>query len=358
MTDAIGGYFGMEELSGNFNSFIHEDGVLLNLGRNAFRYILLSLPDEVENLYIPYYTCPVVWEHLFFSGKVYFYRIDINLEMAEDIELGEHDYIVVNNYFGIKDLYVAQLSKKYGNHLIIDNAQAFFAPVLPDIYAFYSPRKFFGVPDGGVAYVANHANKVRCEEQDDSSDRLRHLQLRREKGAEVGFATYQQNEGKLDKLPMKLMSDYTHEVLRGIDYAEAIKKRRTNYKMLHEVLGDLNALPLPLMDSFACPMVYPFMPKDGNTNLRKQLQEQRIYTATYWPNLAEMNHGTLEEHLAQTLIPLPIDQRYGETEMQEMINAVCELTANEQTLASLRAFAGGGGGKNPTLKNRRCQDII
>lgn len=322
MTDAIGGYFGMEELNGNFNSFIHKDGVLLNLGRNAFRYILLSIPDEIDQLYIPYYTCPVVWEHLFFSGKLYFYRIDINLEIARDIELGEHDYIVVNNYFGIKDLYVAQLSKKYGYHLIIDNAQAFFAPVIPDTYAFYSPRKFFGVPDGGVAYVANRANPVRCEEQDDSSDRLKHLQLRMEKGAEAGFATYQLNEAKLEKLPMKLMSDYTHEVLQGIDYAEAVEKRRANYKILHEALDVINELPLPEMDSFACPMVYPLMPKSDNANLRKQLQQQRIYTATYWPNLAEMNHGTFEEHLAKTLIPLPIDQRYGENEMQKIIKMI------------------------------------
>ena len=332
----------MEELNGNFNSFIHEDGVLLNLGRNAFRYILLSLPDEVEKLYIPYYTCPVVWEHLFFSGKLYFYRIDINFEIAEDIELGKHDYIVVNNYFGIKDLYVAQLSKKYCNHLIIDNAQAFFAPAIPDTYAFYSPRKFFGVPDGGVAYVANRANPVRCEEQDDSSDRLKHLQLRREKGAEAGFATYQLNETKLDKFPMKQMSDYTHEVLRGIDYAEAIKKRRTNYMILHEALNDMNEQPLPSMDSFACPMVYPFISKSGNTNLRKQLQEQRIYTATYWPNLTTMNHDTVEDRLATKIIALPIDQRYNEEDMKRIIDVVRGLMANEQIYDDSQVLRGGG----------------
>lgn len=324
MTDAIGGYFGMEELSGKSNSFIHEGGVLLNLGRNAFKYILNAIPEVIEKLYIPYYTCPVVWENLFFSGKIWFYHIDKNLEIAEDIELGEHDYIVVNNYFGIKDQYVEQLSKKYSNHLIVDNAQAFFAPVIPDAYVFYSPRKFLGVPDGGVAYVANDANPVRCKEQDNSSDRLKHLQLRKEKGAEAGFATYQMNESKLDELTPKWMSDYTHEVLCGIDYATAKEKRRANYQLLHDALGEMNELALPSMDTFVCPMVYPFNPKKGNANLRKKLQEQRIFTATYWPKLAELNNGKFEENLAKTLIPLPIDQRYGEEEMNRIINVILE----------------------------------
>lgn len=324
----------MEELSGTSNSFIHENGILLNLGRNAFKYILRAIPDRVNKLYMPYYTCPVMWHGLTLIEQssiinnssiikgLYFYRIDENFEIAEDIKLGEHDYIVVNNYFGIKDQYIEQLSKKYGNHLIVDNAQAFFAPVIPDTYAFYSPRKFFGVPDGGVAYVANDANPVRCKEQDDSSERLKHLELRKEQGAEAGFATYQSNEAKLDKLPMKLMSDYTHEVLRGIDYAEAIEKRRTNYKILHDALGDMNALALPSTNSFECPMVYPFIPKKCDIDLRKMLQEQRIYIATYWPNLAKLNYDTLEECLAKKIIALPIDQRYNKEDMKRIIESI------------------------------------
>lgn len=336
MTDAIGGYFGLEELSGKFSSFIHENGVLLNLGRNAFKYILRAIPDRVNKLYMPYYTCPVMWHGLTLIEQssiinnssiikgLYFYRIDENFEIAEDIKLGEHDYIVVNNYFGIKDQYIEQLSKKYGNHLIVDNAQAFFALVIPDTYAFYSPRKFFGVPDGGVAYVANNAKSVRCKEQDDSSDRLKHLELRKENGAEAGFGYYQSNESKLDELPPKWMSDYTHEVLCGIDYAIVKEKRRANYQLLHEALGELNALHLPSIDTFTCPMAYPFIPKRSNANLRKKLQEQRIFTATYWPKLAELNNGKFEENLAKTLIPLPIDQRYGEEDMKRIIDVILE----------------------------------
>ena len=323
MNDAIGGYFGEEELTGKHNSFIHENGVLLNLGRNAFKYICMSLPRKVEKIYIPHYTCPVIWHSLFWTGVEYFYPINRDFEIAEDIQLGENDYIVVNNYFGIKDQYIVKFAEKYGNHLIIDNAQAFYAPVIPDTYAFYSPRKFFGVPDGGVAYTANNAKPMVCKEQDDSSDRLRHLQLRKEKGAEAGFATYQLNERKLDNLSMQLMSEYTHDVLSGIDYELAKEKRISNYTILNEALGKMNALTLPKNETFACPMVYPFIGHGDNKMLREALCKNRIYTATYWPNIGSVtNNGTFEEFLAHNLIPLPIDQRYGEEEMKKIISII------------------------------------
>ena len=323
MNDAIGGYFGEEVLSGKFSAFIHEDGVLLNLGRRAFQYICNSIPGPIERIYIPRYTCPVMWHLLFWHGVMHQYDINRDLEIAEDIQLGKNDYIVVNNYFGIKDAYIEQMSKKYGNHLIIDNAQAFYAPVILDTYAFYSPRKFFGVPDGGVAYTAFNSKQVVCNEQDDSSDRRAHLKMRREKGAEAGFATYQLNENKLDHLPLMKMSEYTHTVLCGIDYETAKKKRRTNYRMLHDALGAMNELSLPEMDSFECPMVYPFVCAKTTDVLREKLRHNRVYCATYWPKLEDWNpSGSDEMYLAHNIISLPIDQRYGEEDMKRIIDLI------------------------------------
>lgn len=323
MVDAIGGYFGEEVLSGKFNAFIHENGVLLNLGRSAFQYICNSIPNPINKLYIPRYTCPVMWHLLFWQGVMHQYDINRDLEIAEDIQLRENDYIVVNNYFGIKDAYIERMVEKYGNHLIVDNAQAFFAPVIPDTYAFYSPRKFFGVPDGGVAYTALNSNVVVCNEQDDSSDRLKHLQLRREKGAEAGFASYQLNENKLDNLSLMKMSEYTHDVLRRIDYESAKENRIANYKILHGALGLMNEMTLPEMESFECPMVYPFICAKATDVLRETLRKNRIYCATYWSKLEDWNaDGSNERYLAHHIIPLPIDQRYSEHDMQRIIDLI------------------------------------
>ena len=47
---AIGGYFNLELVS--HGSFPHDDGILLNTGRNAIEYILRSL-GEVKHVYVP-----------------------------------------------------------------------------------------------------------------------------------------------------------------------------------------------------------------------------------------------------------------------------------------------------------------
>ena len=46
-------------------------------------------------------------------------------------------------------------SGMYQNHLIVDNAMAYYAPAWNNIPTAYCPRKFVGIPDGGIAYIDN-----------------------------------------------------------------------------------------------------------------------------------------------------------------------------------------------------------
>lgn len=56
--------------------------------------------------------------------------------------------------------------------------------------------------------------------------------------------------------------------------------------------------------------------------LRQRLIANRIYVATYWPNLAKLNYDTLEECLAKKIIALPIDQRYNKEDMKRIIESI------------------------------------
>ena len=52
---AIGGNFELDDYEEG-RGFPHQNGILLNTGRNALEYILRSI-GEVKGIYLPYYTC-------------------------------------------------------------------------------------------------------------------------------------------------------------------------------------------------------------------------------------------------------------------------------------------------------------
>lgn len=313
---AIGGYFELADKDCDCGRMPVE-GVALNTCRNALEYIILQLADA-KRIYVPYYTCEAVIEPLKRLPITYeFYHINEQLEIAEDIQLDTGDYLIANNYFGIKDAYIALLAEKYGERLIVDNAQALFAPMIPGIKAAYSARKYVGVADGGFA-VGVSAEPAMSFEIDNSYGHDSHLYIRKEKGAEAGFKDYQTNECKLDNQPIRRMSPQTMTILSHIDYDSVIEKRRQNYQYLSNVLGEKNLLKLPSMDSFICPMAYPFMTSDES--LRARLIENKIFVARYWPNVCEWcDESDLELKLSIGILPLPIDHRYNDIEMNIII---------------------------------------
>ena len=147
----IGGYLGLELST---KEEYHTCAIKLNSGRNAFRYILEA--QNINKIYIPNLICNSIIEPLIELSISYeFYNIDSNFEINQEIELLKEERIFYVNYFGLKSKYLKRLADKYKSNLILDNTQAFFERPLDKIDTIYSPRKFFGVSDGGYLYT-NH----------------------------------------------------------------------------------------------------------------------------------------------------------------------------------------------------------
>ena len=308
----IGGYFELE--LDNRGECINDDGILVNTGRNALELILSNL-SNASKVYIPKYTCEVIMEPFQKLGIQYsFYSINIQLEIADEIVLGQDEYLLYTNYFGVKDNYVKQLVELYSNRVIIDNAQALFSE--PTTMCFYSPRKFVGIPDGGIAYMDKPID-ISEYEQDCSFDRCSHLLKRIDLGAGAGYADFKNNSSKLKNQPIKQMSKLTRVLLNAIDFKKIRSKRRENFAILHSLLSSSNKFKLDSLESIACPMVYPYMTDDES--MRQRLIDNKVFVATYWPNVSEWCEcGTTEFQLARTIIPLPIDQRYKEETLIEI----------------------------------------
>jgi hypothetical protein len=181
------------------------------------------------------------------------------------------DVIIYTNYFGIKDKYVEYLVNKYGDRLIVDNAQSFYSKHYKGISTVYSPRKFVGVPDGGIAYIDNPVQLN--YQQDKSFGRCRHLLRRYDETASQGYSDFRVSEESLDNREIMLMSNLTKVLLRNVDFYFVKKRRTQNFEYLHKKIGKDNKLKID-MNSIECPLVYPFY--TDNVNLRKQLISNKI----------------------------------------------------------------------------------
>jgi hypothetical protein len=297
----IGGYFELELRKGEE---YHKEAIRLNTGRNALELILKT--KKYSRVFIPYFTCGVILEPFNKLAIDYeFYSIDKNLEPVFDFDkMKSNEGFLFTNYFGIKDLFIIDLSNKCKN-LIVDNSHAFFSKPILNIPTFYSCRKFFGVPDGAYLYLDG---KIDVNLPfDHSENRVAHLLKRIEYGAEDGYNDFKANEESLIGQPIKRMSKLTQAILSNIDYDFVRQKRRENFQMLHEKLGLLNKFEIKMPDE-SVPMVYPFCSEMHG--LKQKLNEQKIFSPTYWLNVLEWaNKNSLDYKYVEEIIHLPIDQR-------------------------------------------------
>jgi dTDP-4-amino-4,6-dideoxygalactose transaminase len=74
-------------------------------------------------------------------------------------------------------------------------------------------------------------------------------------------------------------------------------------------------------------MIYPLLLSSAAQahQVRSALQQQRIYVATYWRELLEDPAlGAAARHWTECMLPLPIDQRYDDGDMERVANAVLQ----------------------------------
>lgn len=105
-------------------------------------------------------------------------------------------------------------------------------------------------------------------------------------------------------------------MMQSINYDLIAEKRRKNYEFLRNALGGE-----PLVGDVV-PMIFPYL-KDGGEMVRRLLIQSRIFVAKYWPNVdAWAGERAIETWMANNILPLPIDQRYGNDEMSQIVELI------------------------------------
>jgi len=315
----VGGYFELELSKGPYA--YHEVPYTFKSGRSALHYILRVCKPTL--VYVPFYTCNALLQSFEAAGIAFrSYAIDQSLEPVTLPDLANDEYFLYINYFGLKDATVNKLSAKYANRLIADCTQAFFTKGNGRSWFFNSCRKFFGVPDGAYLYPPDHTPIEIIESRNDVYT-MDHLIKRFNGRVQEGYSAFKENE-KLCDAEIKGMSAISQHLLSHINYNEAIASRRANFDCLHQIFINQNQFAI-FVEEGSVPMVYPLI--TGYQIDRNVLYNNDVYIPMFWE---EVKAGTengyeTERGLAEKLLPLPVDHRYNDVDMQRMA-AVIQLT--------------------------------
>lgn len=308
-------YGGYLELDTYRLPMLHKRAKALNCGRNCLAYLIKA--RNIKKLKMPYFMCDCVFEvSKRYGAEISFYNIDKHFKPL-DIRLADDEWLYVMNYYGqLTQDYLAELKQKY-DRVIIDNAQAYFDMPIENTDTLYTCRKFFGVADGAFLYTDAGLNEDLPT--DESFERMHFVLGRYERTASEFYAESAANNDLFDNEPIKRMSKLTDNLLHAIDY-DFVKNRRTeNFKLYHEKLKGINQLELREVEgAFA----YPLLIENG-AEIRRKLQQQKIYIPTLWPNVVnEMVEDSLEYSLANDVLPLPVDQRYSIEDINQITEGI------------------------------------
>ena len=312
----IGGYI---ELDTYRLPMLHAGALALNCGRNALACVLRA--RGIRRLLLPELLCSSVPEVCRREGvDVAFYPVGTDFLPEEPLRLADGEWLYLVNYYGqITNETIGAYVRKYGR-VIVDQAQDYFAKPLDGVDTIYTCRKWFGVADGAFLYT--DARLPEPLPLDESFDRMRFLLGRFERSASEFYPEYVANNRRFADEPVKRMSKLTENLLHGIDYASVQQARRENFVTLHTELQRFNKLTLRVPDA---PFMYPLLLDDG-AKLRGELQTKQIYIPKLWPSVAEWAAPESKAYqMAEQILPLPIDQRYGKSEMERLISALTEV---------------------------------
>lgn len=333
-------------------------------GREAIALALISLererPEITKRCLMPAYMCDSVFLPFLHRGwELVFYSVDRELETAgeEIFRLAlENDpgLIFVHPYYGTdtcKGLrrQLAAL-RRSGVMVMEDVTQSYYleAAGCEADFVVGSLRKWYAVPDGGfVVSDLPLAAEVLTGGEDYAQERLiplaqkweylydENLSEEEKRSRKEAFLTQNRLlEADLDRYEgVRGISRLSVRILAGLDEGAARRARAENYSYLYEKISGMRRLwPILLKGEGVAPLYFPVYVKERD-ELQRFLGERDVYAPVLWP-VGELNRDWRqgdEPYIYGHMLALPIDQRYGIAQMEEIVQTL-RLFENQQVI--------------------------
>ena len=304
----------------DYHNFPYREGpscAWVHSGRAAFECLLLSMPRPARAL-VPRFACDTLLEPLQrLEIPVVRYPVTEQLQPCPPANVNTGDLLVLINYFGLTEDAVRAAALRHPGPVVVDATTALYSAPLPGIPSFYSPRKFAGLSDGGIACAP--FNILLPEGEDQAATRMHALLLRSEQGPIAAATATEQAEESLSTPPRR-MAPLTRQLIAATDWISAAQRRLDNYAQLHAALAPINRLQLPTNPTTA-PMCYPLV--CGIPGLRDELIEAGVLLPLYWPEVIDATPAEdVENRLSRTLLPLPLDQSCTASDMERLTKLI------------------------------------
>ncbi len=307
--------------------------------RSALMALVKSL--NPSRIWFPSYFCPSMLQSLGRrESRLCFYPVNSRLEIeveANVLPISDGELVVVIDYFGFRSAsnFVQQCISN-GVYVVEDRCQSLLSDHagVRGQFQLFSPRKFFGFPDGGI--LINNSNfplefeSLAQPPQAWLKDTLYALELKSkyDAGKSMSKEWFELIQDAEKNIPCGsyAMSDVSLRLLSSnIDVSGSATQRRLNFKVLAENLqhyGIFQSLPDEVV-----PLGFPV-----HVN-RRNLVQGKLFSRNIFPPIHWNLEGQCPEIYSQSLnlsneiMTLPCDQRYLEKDMsllaEEFLEIVC-----------------------------------
>ena len=304
-------------------------------GRSAIRNIPI---DKNKKVLLPEYICESVI-NCFDKSKIRFYKIDkqFNIDLENVLSQIDEEVGSILHYFGfLQDESIIDAIKERAQYyeitIIEDTTQSLFSPhKLFGNYTIASVRKWLQIPMGGMLYTTRDNTLPDIDgyivNQNNSKAYgmiLKDMFLKTDYDTNLKYREiFSETENEIDQRDqIYMISDFTKFLISCININNLIVKRKQNAKQLSEGLKKIGIQEIRCYKQNECSLAFPLRVKKRD-DFRNYLMENRIYCAVHWPfdgMKAEKRINGL--YNSETLISLPIDQRYGKEEIDYMLDVI------------------------------------
>jgi len=286
-------------------------------------------------IHLPSFYCTTVARALATDFDIGWYS-DVPTESEpnlQSIRAEPGDYILILNTFGLRRLsHWTRWTEQHSAVITIEDHShdpcSEWAQTSSADYAFASLRKTLPLPDGGILYSPKGhlvPKPTRLSPHETAGKRLTAMLLKNAflSGSEIDKDVYRQleiasNENLESELDVAA-SLFTRNILEVLDISGMRRQKRENIDhFLARASNEPSSHWSPLSVNSLAPegvplnMIVTCPHRQLRDSLRRYLIERKIFTAIHWlldDKIA--SHDPLAKHLADRVLTVPIDFRYG-----------------------------------------------